>query len=130
MYTSASHQPLQLPRQIETLTCSYNVNYFQGELPMKLLLLSLCLSLSGLAVASPKLQTVDHVDIKKYMGKWYEIARYKNSFQRKCGGTTADYTLKKNGKVRVTNTCQRKGNPTKLKVAKVDCFNLGYKNKL
>ena len=122
MYTSASHQPLQLPRQIETLTCSYNVNYFQGELPMKLLLLSLCLSLSGLAVASPKLQTVDHVDIKKYMGKWYEIARYKNSFQRKCAGTTADYTLKKNGSVRVINTCQKKSNPRKLQVGKGTAF--------
>ena len=40
-------------------------------------------------------ETAEYVDLKKYMGLWYEYARYENSFQRECLGTTAEYKLKK-----------------------------------
>lgn len=41
------------------------------------------------------LTTVPSVDLKRYMGKWYELARYPNRFQRKCtGDVIANYTLR------------------------------------
>ncbi|MCP4913603.1 MAG: hypothetical protein GY909_10830 [Oligoflexia bacterium] len=63
-------------------------------------------------------RTVDYVDIKQYMGLWYEVGRYANSFQKKCGQTTAEYSLTKKGKVKVVNTCKRLDKPGKLQVAK------------
>lgn len=60
------------------------------------------------ATAAP-LTTVDHVDLQRYLGKWYEIARYPNRFQRKCeSDTTATYTLREDGKVQVVNACREK----------------------
>ena len=54
--------------------------------------------------------TVASVDLNRYAGLWYEIARYPNSFQQDCGGVTAEYTLRDDGKIRVVNTC-RTGDP-------------------
>ena len=42
-------------------------------------------------------------DVKKYMGRWYEIARLRHPFERGLTNVTADYTLQKNGKIRVAN---------------------------
>ncbi|MBN2213851.1 MAG: lipocalin family protein [Bacteroidales bacterium] len=47
--------------------------------------------------------TVKHVDINRYVGKWYEIARFPNSFEKDLVGVTANYTLRKNGKIDVLN---------------------------
>ena len=48
------------------------------------------------------------IDLPKYAGKWYEIARLPNPFQRKCAGnTTATYTLRPDGKLEVLNQCRR-----------------------
>lgn len=55
------------------------------------------------------LPTVDKVDLEKYQGKWYEIARFPNRFEKGLDCTTANYTLKDNGKVKVVN----KGRKTK-----------------
>lgn len=51
------------------------------------------------------LKTVDHVDIKRYMGKWHEIASFPARFQRNCRCTTAEYTLNDDGTVTVDNRC-------------------------
>lgn len=54
----------------------------------------------------PPLRTVGSVDIRRYLGRWYEIARYPAWFQRKCAkNTIAEYTLASNGSVRVENRC-------------------------
>jgi apolipoprotein D and lipocalin family protein len=54
------------------------------------------------------LTTVDRVDLQRYVGKWYEIARYPNRFQRKCqSDTTATYTIRPDGKVQVVNACRQ-----------------------
>jgi apolipoprotein D and lipocalin family protein len=63
---------------------------------------------AGLAAAGSKqpLETVPSVDLDRYIGRWYEIARYPNSFERKCGrDVTADYSMKANGDIRVVNSC-------------------------
>lgn len=47
------------------------------------------------------------LDVPRYMGTWYEIAKYPNWFQKKCTGETrAEYTLRPDGKVQVINRCR------------------------
>jgi apolipoprotein D and lipocalin family protein len=58
-------------------------------------------------VKSRPLQTVPHVDLKKYAGKWYEIAAFPQRFQKGCICTTAEYTLTDRGFVIVENRCIR-----------------------
>lgn len=74
-------------------------------------------SLHALASDGPKpapLTSVRTVDLKRYVGRWYEIARYPNRFQRECASdTTAEYELKPNGKVRVVNTCRKSDGASK-----------------
>lgn len=69
---------------------------------------------SGRAGDAPDLQPVPSVDVSRYMGLWYEIARYPNGFQKDCEGVTAEYTLLEDGRVKVLNTCRfgtRSGKP-------------------
>lgn len=49
------------------------------------------------------LPTVDEVDLDRYAGLWYEIARLPNRFERNLKCVTAEYTLQDNGKIQVTN---------------------------
>jgi apolipoprotein D and lipocalin family protein len=57
--------------------------------------------------SQPPLDVVDRVELDRYMGKWYEIARYPTSFQEGCVGSTAEYSLKEDGAVRVVNRCRK-----------------------
>lgn len=53
------------------------------------------------------MQVVPTVDLGRYAGKWYEIARLPNRFQRHCAGdTSATYTLRPDGKITVLNQCR------------------------
>lgn len=49
------------------------------------------------------LPTVKQLELKAYMGKWYEIARLPNSFEKGLKCVTAEYSLQENGKVKVVN---------------------------
>lgn len=64
--------------------------------------------LSPLASAeSQPVQSVGQIDLKRYAGKWYEIAAFPMFFQRNCiGDTTAEYTLTPDGNVTVDNRCR------------------------
>ena len=53
------------------------------------------------------LQTVPYVDLKKYAGKWYEIASFPQRFQKNCNCTTAEYTMTDKGYVIVENRCKK-----------------------
>ena len=58
---------------------------------------------------TPTLKTVNQVDLKKYVGLWYEIAKIPNSFQEQCAyGTTAEYKLLEDGDIQVINKCYTK----------------------
>lgn len=57
----------------------------------------------------PELTVVPRVDIDRYLGTWYEIARYPNRFQKGCVAVTADYSLREDGKIRVVNACRKGG---------------------
>ncbi|MCB2200305.1 lipocalin family protein [bacterium] len=50
-------------------------------------------------------ETVAEVDLAKYAGLWYEIARLPSSFQQDCAGSTAFYELRDNGTLSVRNHC-------------------------
>lgn len=65
--------------------------------------------------ARSTLATVDSLDVSRYVGKWYEIARFPNRFERKCAGfTTATYTALPDGSVKVENRCRRHDGGTEL----------------
>ena len=48
-------------------------------------------------------KAVEGFDKAKYLGKWYEIARFDFSFERNLSNTTAQYSLNKNGTIKVDN---------------------------
>jgi apolipoprotein D and lipocalin family protein len=53
------------------------------------------------------LESVPKVDLSRYTGRWFEIARYPNRFERKCdSNATANYSLRSDGKISVVNTCK------------------------
>jgi apolipoprotein D and lipocalin family protein len=61
------------------------------------------------------LEVVPHVELEKYLGKWFEIAHLPARFQEGCSETTATYALSKNGSISVLNECRRKGKVTQAK---------------
>ncbi|MEK6398169.1 MAG: lipocalin family protein [Terriglobus sp.] len=67
-------------------------------------------SVAAVGESVPK--TVDHVDLKRYAGKWYELARMPNRFEAKCDrDVTAEYTLD-GDVVRVVNSCVKANGET------------------
>jgi lipocalin len=62
--------------------------------------------------------TVQSLDIQRYLGTWYEIARFQHSFEKDLVGCTATYTLKGNGKIEVLNQGNYKTLDGELKVAR------------
>ena len=55
----------------------------------------------------PELKAVEQLDVGRYMGQWYEVAKYPNRFQQHCvGDTTANYLLQAGGVLRVVNRCR------------------------
>ena len=54
------------------------------------------------------LEVVPSVDLERYCGMWYEIARLPNGFQTKCAGdVVATYTLLDDGQIKVVNRCRK-----------------------
>ena len=59
---------------------------------------------------SDPLPTVAALDLDRYAGQWYEIARYPNSFERECvRDVTAMYSRNADGTVKVVNACRTAG---------------------
>ncbi|MCQ2067312.1 MAG: lipocalin family protein [Bacteroidaceae bacterium] len=53
--------------------------------------------------------TVESLDVHRFMGKWYEIARFDHSFERGLTHTTAYYSLKNDGSIAVKNSGLKDG---------------------
>jgi apolipoprotein D and lipocalin family protein len=63
------------------------------------------LSLVGCNTENPP-TTVEFVDLQRYVGTWYEIAKIPNRFQKQCvRNTTAHYASRTDGRLDVTNRC-------------------------
>jgi apolipoprotein D and lipocalin family protein len=57
-------------------------------------------------VALPDVATIASLDVPRYMGTWYEIAKFPNRFQTKCAANTrARYLAQTDGSVQVLNSC-------------------------
>lgn len=65
--------------------------------------------LSRAAGNDSPLEVVPKVDLGRYVGLWYEIAKYPNRFERKCdSNVTATYAARPDGKITVLNSCTTK----------------------
>ncbi len=64
----------------------------------------LCAFFLAACVGKPKdVNPVDNFELQRYLGKWYEIARLDHSFERGLSQVTADYSMRKDGGVKVIN---------------------------
>jgi apolipoprotein D and lipocalin family protein len=63
------------------------------------------------------LPVAPHVDLNRYMGEWYEIAHFPESFEKDTYGTKATYTLLNDGSVEVVNTSHQGSLTGELKTA-------------
>ncbi len=61
------------------------------------------ITVAGLWAGTPRFEPVQDFDLERYLGKWYEIARFNHSFERNLMNVTATYSLRDDGKVRVLN---------------------------
>ena len=53
------------------------------------------------------LQSIASLDVPRYLGRWYEVAKFPNRFQKKClSDTSATYSLLPGGSLRVLNQCR------------------------
>jgi apolipoprotein D and lipocalin family protein len=81
---------------------------------MPLIALVLAFGVSWASAAPPPgrgevhpVRTVEAVDLDRYAGDWFEIARYPNRFQRGCAGdVTASYSRRDDGRIDVSNRCR------------------------
>ena len=78
---------------------------------MILLLLANVISYSAFSQKAPAV--VSSVDLSRYQGTWYEIARLPNFFERKLKCITATYTLREDGKITVLNKGNNIASPYK-----------------
>lgn len=68
-----------------------------------------CLLLAGCSTVGgddPPLAVVEQVELERYLGRWYEIASFPQRFQEGCVATTASYSRREDGRIRVDNACR------------------------
>jgi len=82
---------------------------------INILLITISFVLVGFTCTSTKNQetvidktVVKELDLQKYLGKWYEIARYNHKFERGLVGVTATYSIRDDGKIKVLNSGYKK----------------------
>lgn len=74
---------------------------------LSLLCLNVAAEDTGSVKPPPPLTPIQSLDVARYMGTWFEIAKYPNRFQEKCAGFDhADYSIGPDGHVQVLNSCQ------------------------
>jgi len=68
----------------------------------------LSIGIASYSIYKPESMTdktvVKDLDLNKYLGTWYEIARYDHRFERGLVGVTANYSLREDGKIKVLNS--------------------------
>ena len=72
------------------------------------LTLALLFASAAQAADAGELKAIPSLDVPRYMGRWYEIAKFPNWFQKQCAGdTSAEYQALENQQVRVINRCRK-----------------------
>ena len=96
----------------------------------KILLILTCLTISACLGMPENIHPVKNFEIEKYLGKWYEIARLDHSFERGLENVTAEYSLRPDRGVDVTNrgfsVTDNEWNEAEGKAYFVDDSSLGY----
>jgi len=70
-------------------------------------MVALTLMMSTQGPSAAPVQTVPAVDLTRYVGDWFELARFPNRFQRQCvGDVAAHYTMRPDGRITVVNRCR------------------------
>lgn len=64
---------------------------------------------------TPDNNTTPTLDIRRFMGRWYEIARYEHRFEKGMTHVSATYTLSGNGKIEVLNEGLKEGKHKQIK---------------
>lgn len=70
---------------------------------MKYLLLLSFITLTGCVGIPDDVKPVNNFELARYLGKWYEIARLDHSFERGLSRVTANYSMRRDGGVKVIN---------------------------
>lgn len=67
----------------------------------------LSITVAPLSALGDVLKPIPALDVQRYMGTWYEVARYPNWFQKKCtDASRADYSVMDGGRIQVINRCR------------------------
>ena len=79
----------------------------------RILFVSLAAGLLAGCVSGPKVDNspVAALDLNRYLGEWYEIARFDHSFERGVERAKANYTLNEDGTIKVVNSGIKDGKP-------------------
>jgi apolipoprotein D and lipocalin family protein len=90
------------------------------------------LGMATMAYAQTKpLKTVEKLELDKYLGVWYEVARKPLYFQNNCDrDVTATYTLNENGNVAVDNRCYSKDGSLNQSIGEAFVQNAPFNSKL
>ena len=81
--------------------------------PIARMILVTSLALAAGCVSVPKVDNVPVVvfDLNRYLGEWYEIARFDHSFERGVEQAKANYTQNADGTIKVVNSGIKDGKP-------------------
>ncbi|TCB57969.1 lipocalin family protein [Acinetobacter terrae] len=90
------------------------------------------LGMATMAYAKNKpLHTIEKVELDKYLGVWYEVARKPMYFQNKCDrDVSATYTLNENGNIGVDNRCYTKDGQLNQSIGEAFIQNAPFNTKL
>lgn len=82
---------------------------------MKLLFLLFIISCSSFAGGGRPLPTAEHVDLERYLGRWYAVTSLPQFFTRTCRAQIADYAPINPQTVSVVNTCVKSSGSSKIR---------------
>jgi len=92
------------------------VSPFHARVVVALALVAILQPYTTRAQTRPPVQAVANVDLDRYTGDWFEIARYPNRFQRQCAGDVrATYSRRSDGRIDVLNRCRTANGETEAR---------------
>jgi apolipoprotein D and lipocalin family protein len=74
------------------------------SLPLLAILFPTLIGCAGVPRGTQPLSLVDPVDVQRYLGRWYEIARFQHGFEKTIVGATAEYSVRPDGRIQVVNS--------------------------
>ena len=77
------------------------------KISKSLILICIMFLFTACSSKNPPLQTVEKVDLERYLGTWYEIARYEHFFEKDCKNVSANYSIMNEETIKVINKCTK-----------------------